>query len=249
MDLGKKIGPLPLGAWLVVVAGGLGIAWYSSRNSEPTEPMEDGSGIPGVGDGSVGGGKWTPTDPGDDDDDIPDDPGPSDDVTNNDQWYTYIANTLIRLKYDPVLVDSALVKYLGGHQSKLSISEWVIIRAALSIMTPPHPIPPDPDDLNPPPPTPTPPPPPPPPKNVNTPTKPPPKPKPPPKAPKKPKVRYYTVRRGDNLWNISKKYYGSGYKYSVIFNANRKGKRRADGTWGMIRNPNLIYPNWKLIIP
>lgn len=31
----------------------------------------------------------------------------------------------------------------------------------------------------------------------------------------------YTVKSGDCLWNIAKKYYGSGSKYTVIYNANK----------------------------
>lgn len=50
----------------------------------------------------------------------------------------------------------------------------------------------------------------------------------------------YTVVRGDCLWNIAKRFYGSGAKYTVIYNANR----------GVIGgNPNLIYPGQVLTIP
>lgn len=50
----------------------------------------------------------------------------------------------------------------------------------------------------------------------------------------------YTVVRGDCLWNIAKKFYGNGAKYTVIYNANR----------GVIGgNPNLIYPGQVLTIP
>ena len=50
----------------------------------------------------------------------------------------------------------------------------------------------------------------------------------------------YTVVKGDCLWNIAKKFYGNGSKYTVIYNANR----------GVIGgNPNLIYPGQVLIIP
>jgi LysM repeat protein len=50
----------------------------------------------------------------------------------------------------------------------------------------------------------------------------------------------YTVKKGDCLWNIAKKYYGSGSKYSVIYNANRSI---------IGGNPNLIYPGQVLTIP
>lgn len=49
----------------------------------------------------------------------------------------------------------------------------------------------------------------------------------------------YTVVKGDCLWNIAKKFYGSGSKYTVIYNANRD----------KISNPNLIYPGQVLTIP
>ena len=55
-----------------------------------------------------------------------------------------------------------------------------------------------------------------------------------------PAAQTYTVVRGDCLWNIAKKFYGSGAKYTVIYNANR----------GVIGgNPNLIYPGQVLTIP
>lgn len=50
----------------------------------------------------------------------------------------------------------------------------------------------------------------------------------------------YTVVKGDCLWNIAKRFYGNGSKYTVIYNANR-------GVIG--NNPNLIYPGQVLTIP
>lgn len=55
----------------------------------------------------------------------------------------------------------------------------------------------------------------------------------------KPSGQNYTVKRGDCLWNIAKKFYGNGAKYTTIYNANRS----------KIRNPNLIYPGQVLWIP
>lgn len=50
----------------------------------------------------------------------------------------------------------------------------------------------------------------------------------------------YTVKSGDCLWNIAKKFYGNGAKYTTIYNANK----------GVIGgNPNLIYPGQVLTIP
>lgn len=50
----------------------------------------------------------------------------------------------------------------------------------------------------------------------------------------------YTVVKGDCLWNIAKRFYGSGSKYTIIYDANR------DVVGG---NPNLIYPGQVLTIP
>lgn len=49
----------------------------------------------------------------------------------------------------------------------------------------------------------------------------------------------YTVVKGDCLWNIAKKFYGDGSKYTLILNANKD----------KIKNANLIYPGQVLIIP
>lgn len=49
----------------------------------------------------------------------------------------------------------------------------------------------------------------------------------------------YTVVKGDCLWNIAKRFYGSGVKYALIYNANRE----------IIKNPSLIYPGQVLVIP
>jgi LysM repeat protein len=49
----------------------------------------------------------------------------------------------------------------------------------------------------------------------------------------------YTVVKGDTLWAIAKKYYGSGSQYTRIYNANKD----------KISNPNKIYPGQVLTIP
>lgn len=56
-------------------------------------------------------------------------------------------------------------------------------------------------------------------------------------APQNPET--YTVRKGDSLWNIAKKYYGNGTLFTKIFDANRD----------KITNKNLIYTGQQLIIP
>ena len=54
-----------------------------------------------------------------------------------------------------------------------------------------------------------------------------------------PKATTYTVKKGDCLWNIAKKYLGNGAKYNLIYNANKD----------KIKNPNLIYVGQVLTIP
>jgi nucleoid-associated protein YgaU len=50
----------------------------------------------------------------------------------------------------------------------------------------------------------------------------------------------YVVKKGDCLWKIAQRFYGKGSEWRKIYEANKKviGK-----------NPNLIYPGQKLVIP
>jgi len=47
------------------------------------------------------------------------------------------------------------------------------------------------------------------------------------------------VRPGNNLWQISRKLYGTGFRYTVIFGANRDN----------IKDPDLIYPGQVFALP
>ena len=52
-------------------------------------------------------------------------------------------------------------------------------------------------------------------------------------------VTYYEIKKGDTLWAIASEFYGSGAKYTNIFEANRE----------VIKDPDLIYPGQKIRIP
>lgn len=52
-------------------------------------------------------------------------------------------------------------------------------------------------------------------------------------------TRTYTIVKGDTLWGIARKFYGSGAKYTRLAEANRD----------IIKNPNLIYPGQTIVIP
>ena len=47
------------------------------------------------------------------------------------------------------------------------------------------------------------------------------------------------IQPGNNLWKLSRRIYGKGVMYTVIYEANRD----------YIRNPNLIYPGQIFVTP
>ena len=54
-----------------------------------------------------------------------------------------------------------------------------------------------------------------------------------------PEIKTVTVVRGDNLWRISRKTYGRGTRYTIIYGANTN----------QIRNPHRIYPGQIFVTP
>lgn len=58
-------------------------------------------------------------------------------------------------------------------------------------------------------------------------------------SPVKPVERTHLVLPGQTLWGLAQKYYGSGFNWRIIYNANKD----------KIKNPNLIFPLQRLVIP
>lgn len=56
------------------------------------------------------------------------------------------------------------------------------------------------------------------------------------------KQEIYIVKKGDCLWDISKKYYGKGSDYKKILEANKDKYKN-------LQKNTIIQPDWKLIIP
>lgn len=66
----------------------------------------------------------------------------------------------------------------------------------------------------------------------------------------------YTIKSGDTLWGISKKFYGTGTKWNKIYNANKtiiektaKARWKAAGIKRGSQNGHWIFPGVKLTIP
>ena len=149
IDLSKQVGPLPMGAWIAVIGGGLALAWYTMRqqNNSSAEPQVDTSGVAGVGDGSVGG--WVATNPTDNGSGGSGSGAPQ----TNEAWAVQAINWLIAQGYDGATSDSAIRKYLAGSDPAPSVKEWALISLVLAKFgSPPNPLPPN---VNEPPPPPT----------------------------------------------------------------------------------------------
>jgi hypothetical protein len=233
-DLGKQIGPLPLGAWVAVVGGGLAIAYASRRADSGDEPIivTDTSGDLGVGVGGYG--AWTPTDGGSLTGPIAD----GGEITSNTQWGNQAFTFLVAMGNDAAVVDKAIRDYLSG--IKLNMQANAMISLALAKLGQPPEMLPDAPVIptRPPAPSPSKPPV----KKPPTVKKPAPK-KPTPKKPpgrKPPHVRTATVRPGDSLWKIAARAYGNPLRWREIYNANKSK---------IGSNPDRISVGMVLIIP
>lgn len=123
--LGKKIGPLPVGVWILAVGGGLVAAWYLRSRSgggaaaeDPNDPTRNTDTAPGAGGaGGTGNGTQRPT--------------------TNEEWYQLASQMLLGLgTYNALLIDTALKTYLSGSR-QLTSAEQAVVAAAIRLIGPP----------------------------------------------------------------------------------------------------------------
>jgi hypothetical protein len=227
--LTKQAGPLPVGAWVAVVGTGLGIAYYSKKNKAPTgvvlEQYRDTSPQDGVGMG----GSWLAVTP-------PTTAPAGVVIDTNEKWASQCISWLIAEGYNANVADAAMRKYIIAE--KPSTQEYVLQGLALQHYgPPPFPIPSVPDappmpDKNPPPT-----------KVVD----------PPPPPPPVRQLRIVVVEpwrsSRSTLWGMAKEFYGDGNLWRRIWDANRKGTTRPDGSPGFISNPNYLRAGDRVYVP
>lgn len=268
-DLGKMYGPLPLGVWVAVIGVGVGIVvWQRKATNEPAEMVEgfvyrDTSTDPGVGMG--GSGMWTNlTPPSTDSGTISAAP------VDNDSWASIAINRAIADGFDPAIADYAIRRYISGYEN--DTQGWAIVRHILrAVGAPPIPLGAPTNAPTPLPkpstPTPTPAPKPAPKPIIKLPVEPP-KPAPAPNfgdpkvvesmlrdltdnmglaTPAK-GVSYvrHVVTKGETMASIANRY---KIRWQTLYDANKAGVRRADGSLGnIVSTANLVIGS-TLIIP
>ncbi|MFG3244846.1 hypothetical protein [Streptomyces sp. NPDC048157] len=254
--LGKKIGPLPVGIWILAVGGGLIFAYYMRSNSSASDTGADETApdTGGTGTGSWpygvpnGVGQWNNGGDGQEDDD---DKGTL--PTTNEQWQRRAVQVLVGLGYEAVAVDRAIGAYLGG--DSLTTIQRAIINEAILRIGPPPVSPPPPTSPDKPPPVVTPPTTKPPvvPPTPTFPTKPKPKPTPTPTPGNVYPKRWKSVVNGPNssYSKISAKYKlnisGQAlYDYQFSKEAGRPASTKATLKK---RGPNLIYAAGTTVLP
>lgn len=240
MDLGKPIGPLPLGAWVAVVGGGLAIAYWQRNAGTAASGEDPNTSDTSSGDGTANdsgaGGSWVAVPPPST---APDDGGK---ITyeSNEQWGQAAINWLIAQGYNPGLSSSAITKALNGgvdiSGNKMSIQEWSLWSLALTKFgSPPYPV-------NVPPPTSVP----------GTPSKPPPHngggtpPTPKPPSNKVPPHYDVVAKRGDTVSRIAARY---NEPWQTVWAFNLKYRPPATVAILKARGPNLIFAGTHIWVP
>jgi hypothetical protein len=104
-DLGQMIGPLPLGAWVGVVGGGLGLAYLARRGRPAEEPeLAEVSSFPAT-PVTSGPTRLAPAEPAA--------PGPAP-ITDNSEWIRAAVTALVVDGYMPLKTQQCLARFLEG---------------------------------------------------------------------------------------------------------------------------------------
>lgn len=126
--LSKQVGPLPVGAWGVVIAGALGMAYYFNKGqSNGSAPEEQLLAEPGVG---IGGGQFIYDEPNKVTPDI------SIELTNT-AWITKAWSYLISQGHNPSVSGTALNKYING-ETLSSVEQGLVDIAISKVGVPPE---------------------------------------------------------------------------------------------------------------
>lgn len=129
--LGHKIGPMPAGAWAALVAGGLGIAYYTRTHAAATPAVDPGTAdldntqLGTVPLASSSGAQSSGT------------------ITTNDEWSTKAITYLISQGATGTAADGAVRNYLSGNT--LTASQTALIDLVLAAIGPPPTSPPMPE--------------------------------------------------------------------------------------------------------
>jgi len=115
--LSKKVGPLPLGMWIVIGGGGF-VVYYVMKSKSTSSATPQVSAADAVG---AGAGGWIAT--------TPTTTTTTTAYGTNDQWGQAAISYLIGQNYDAGLSDAAIRNYLGGLQ--VSIQQQPLVDAAL----------------------------------------------------------------------------------------------------------------------
>lgn len=126
--LSKQVGPLPVGAWGIVIVGALGMAYMFNKGQSGGGSSEEVLlAEPGVG---TGGGQFIY--------DEPESVSPPAEEATNAAWITKAWSQLVAKGNDPVVVGTALNKYISG--DTLTSTEQGLVNMAIQLIgVPPEP--------------------------------------------------------------------------------------------------------------
>lgn len=234
--LSTKVAGLPAGAWLAVAATGLGVAFVMRRSGSPAPTVAGAD--PGLDNTVAGAGNLLVGAPSSNPTGTAPYAGGYAVPTTNEEWATAAQTALFAKGYSALGVNLAVRKFLNG--DALNTQESALIGVALAAVGPPPSAPPPPMTSTP----------------LPGPVPPLPTPAPhpaparpahatvshhpaPPTPHKTPAPAVHVVARGESLSLIARRV-GHGMTWQKLYAANR-------GVVG--KNPNLIRPGQRLVIP